>query len=129
MADDDFQEGEPKERRKARRPDDDDDDDAPRRNKRRSHADDGGVGVVIPYRNGMALTAYYLGVFGLISCFLGLGFLGIVPFILGILGLLNARKDPEARGSVHAWVGILLGALEMLTGCALIGFIAYTGMR
>ncbi len=130
MADQDIREGDaerPRKKKPAPRDDDDDDEDFDdRRKKIRKRSDDGGVGVVIPYRNGMALTAYYMGVFGLIACFLGpLAILGIVPIIFGVLGLMKAKKDPEARGSVHAWVGIGLGTLELLTGCGVIGFIIF----
>lgn len=132
MANDDIREGDPDEpRKKKRRPVDADDGDgeAPeRRSNRRKGSDDGGVGVVIPYRNGMALTAYYTGIFGLITCFLGLGILGLIPLILGVLGLMKARKDPEARGTAHAWVGIILGAIEILSTCGLIGFFVFTAV-
>lgn len=104
--------------------DDDDDDDRPHRK-----TSGGGVDAVIPFRNGMALAAYYCGVFGLISCFLGLGFFGIVPIILGVLGLQKAKRDPEARGLVHAWTGIILGTFELLTGCGIVGLIIYAAMH
>jgi len=104
---------------------DNDDDDRPRKKKRKSSA--GGLDTVIPFRNGLALGAYYCGVFGLISCFLvGVGGLfGIVPIVLGVLGLMKASQDAEARGRVHAWVGIGLGALEVLTACGAGSFILY----
>ena len=64
---------------------------------------------VIPYKNPKALIAYYLGVFSLIP---GIGILlGIAAFILGILGLQDAKKDPQAKGKVHAWIGIIVGGL------------------
>jgi hypothetical protein len=69
----------------------------------------------IPYKNPMALAAYYCGVFGLISCFVLLGIFGILPIILGIQGLKHARQYPEARGEVHAIIGIVLGSLEVIT--------------
>lgn len=130
MADEEIREGDaerPRKKKPAPPPDDDDDEDFDdRRKKIRKRSDDGGVGAVIPYRNGMALAAYYTGVFGLIACFLGpLALLGVVPIVLGVLGLMKAKKDPEARGSAHAWIGIGLGALELLTGCAGIGFIIF----
>jgi hypothetical protein len=108
--------------------DEDDDDDRPRR-KRSSGA--GGLDAIIPFRNGLALGAYYCGVFGLISCFIfGVGGLfGIIPIVLGILGLMKASKDPEAHGRVHAWVGIGLGAIELLTGCGTVGFFGYVSIR
>jgi hypothetical protein len=117
----------PKTPQRKRRDDDDDYDDDDRPRRRNSSGGGGGVDYVVPYKNMMALLAYYFGVFGLISCFLfGVGGLfGIVPIILGVLGLMKASKNPEAHGSVHAWVGIGLGALEMLVGLGATGFILY----
>ncbi len=130
---DDIREGDPDPPRKKKKapppPDDDDDDDEdePRRKSVR-RSSDGGVSTVIPFRNGMALAAYYCGVFGIISCFLfGVGgFFGIVPVILGIVGFMRARSDPEARGTAHALTGIVLGLLEVLVGCGTIGFIIFS---
>ena len=114
-------------RRRKKDDDDEDEDDRPRRKKKSG----GGIDNVIPFRNGMALASYYFGVFGLIGCFLfGVGgLIGIVPIGLGIMGLMKAGKDPEARGRVHAWVGIGLGALEVLTGCGTLGFFGYSIMQ
>jgi len=109
---------------------DDDDDDRPI--KRRPSGGGGGVDNIIPFKNGMALGAYYCGIFGLISCFIGLGIFGIVPIILGFMGLKRAGEDPEARGRVHAWVGIILGAIEVLTCVAsavVVGIIIATDKR
>jgi ribosomal protein S27E len=64
---------------------------------------------VIPYKNPKALLAYYFAVFALIPC-VGL-FLGYAALVLGILGLRYAKAHPEARGKVHAWIGIILGGL------------------
>ncbi|HZZ77795.1 MAG TPA: DUF4190 domain-containing protein [Gemmataceae bacterium] len=126
MADDAIQEDDgEKSRRKKRRVADDDDGDRPRSVKKRA-ADDGGVGTVIPYRNAPALIGYYCGVFGLISCFLGPGAIfGAVPLILGIMGLKRAGSDPEARGTAHAWIAIILGAIELLVGCGVSGFFIF----
>jgi hypothetical protein len=71
--------------------------------------DDSGMGGLIPLKNSAALAAYYLGVFSLIPC-IGLP-LGITALILGISGVKYANKNPEAKGKVHAWVGIILGGL------------------
>ena len=79
------------------------------------------TGGLIPYKNAPALTAYYLGVFSVIPC-LGIP-LGIAAVILGILGLRRAARRPEVKGKVHAWIGIVLGALfalVYLTGVALL---------
>ncbi|HTD66082.1 MAG TPA: GYF domain-containing protein [Candidatus Limnocylindria bacterium] len=72
-------------------------------------AADSPVSVVIPYKNPKALIGYYFGIFSLIPC-IGLP-LGIAAFVLGILGLKAAKAHPNARGKVHAWVGIILGGL------------------
>ncbi len=75
--------------------------------------------VFIPYKNGPALTAYYLGIFSLIC---GL-FLGIPALILGIKGLKIAKERPEARGAAHAWTGVILGGLTTLVSLiAIAGF-------
>lgn len=70
------------------------------------------TGGLIPYKNAPALLAYYLGVFSLIPCF---GFFLAVPaFVLGIIGLRNASRHPAVRGQVHAWIGIIAGAIFTL---------------
>lgn len=70
---------------------------------------DNTMGGLIPLKNSKALVAYYLGIFSLIPC-IGAP-LGIAAFVLGILGLRYAGEHPEAKGKVHAWIGILLGGL------------------
>lgn len=65
------------------------------------------TGGVIPYKNVPALFAYYLGVFSLIPCFP----LGIAALILGIVGLRRVKANPAIRGTVHAWIGIIVGGL------------------
>lgn len=68
---------------------------------------DGTFGGLIPYKNSSALVSYYLGVFSLLPC---IGILtGVVAVILGIRGLRYAEKHPEAKGQVHAWIGIVAG--------------------
>jgi hypothetical protein len=69
----------------------------------------GTLNKIIPYRNGMALAAYYLAVFSLIP-FVGI-LLGLAGFVLGILGLKAARANPAVGGKVHAWIGIIVGGL------------------
>jgi len=67
---------------------------------------------VIPYRNPMALVAYYLGIFSLIPT---LGLLLAVPaIILGVLGLGRSRRNAQAKGKTHAWVGIATGLLSIV---------------
>jgi hypothetical protein len=67
----------------------------------------GGLDGLIPTKNPCALIAYYLGVFSLIPC-VGL-VLAIPALILGIKGLKFVRQYPEAKGKVHAWVGVIMG--------------------
>jgi hypothetical protein len=63
----------------------------------------------VPYKNGCAVAAYYLGLFSFIP---GIGILlGIPALILGIKGRALAVQHPEARGKVHAWVGIIMGGV------------------
>lgn len=63
------------------------------------------TGGVIPYKNVPALIGYYLGVFSIIPCFP----IGLAAFVLGIMGLKKARQNPQVKGKVHAWIGILAG--------------------
>jgi hypothetical protein len=111
-----------REQRSYRRDDYDDDFEDRRRRRRRQEGD--ATGGLIPYKNGKALASYYCGVFGLISCFLLLGCFGILPVVLGFLGLQYASKNPEARGQAHAFVGIALGLLEVVTFLVQLVFIA-----
>ena len=67
------------------------------------------TGGVIPYKNMPALLADYLGLFSLFPC-IGL-FLAIPAFVLGIKGLRKRKENPAVRGSVHAWIGIVMGGL------------------
>ncbi len=79
---------------------------------------DGVIEAVIPYRNGAALAAYYLGVFSLIPA-LGV-LLGVLALVLGAMGLAAARRNPGAHGRVHAIVGILLAGLSLVVHLALV---------
>ena len=89
------------------------------------------VATIIPYRNPPALIAYYLGIFSLIACipFVGLIGLGmsIAAFVCGINGLRRAAQNPEARGRVHAWIGIICGGIFTVFGL-LINVVAIIGL-
>lgn len=80
---------------------------------------DATLGGLIPYKNARALIAYYLGIFSLIP-FFGI-FMGIAALILGIQGLRFADKHPEAKGKIHAWVGMIAGGFFALV--YLVGFV------
>ena len=58
------------------------------------------------------MIAYYLGVGSIIPC-VGL-VLAIPALILGIKGVKFAKEHPEAKGTVHAWVGVIMGGLFTL---------------
>lgn len=79
----------------------------------------------IPYKNGLALAAYYIGL-GSILCG---AFLGIPAIVLGILGIKKANRFPAARGKAHAWTGIILGAITTLATIVLVAlpFLASRG--
>jgi hypothetical protein len=70
------------------------------------------TGGLIPYKNPHALVAYYLGLFSLAPC-IGLP-LGIGGLVLGIMGLKKRRENPVIKGSVHAWIGIIMGGTMAL---------------
>jgi hypothetical protein len=67
---------------------------------------------VIPYKNPAALAAYYLGIFSFLPL-IGL-FLALPAFVFGVMGLRARNRNPAIKGSVHAWLGILLGGLFSL---------------
>ncbi len=79
--------------------------------RRRANSDDSPR--LIPYKNVSALMAYYCGVFSLIPC-LSL-ILGPIAIVLGIRGRRFVRAHPEAHGTGHAWAGIILGGLTVVS--------------
>lgn len=87
-------------------------------------SDEDNTGGLIPYKNPQALIAYYLGIFSLVPI---LGLLLAVPaVVLGILGLRARNRKPAIKGSVHAWIGIVMGVLMTLLwgGVVLLGLFA-----
>jgi serine/threonine protein kinase len=77
------------------------------------------TGGVIPYKNVPALVAYYCGIFSLIPI---VGIVaGIQEVIFGFVGLSRSRANPPIKGTVHAWVGILLGGITTMLWGALLG--------
>jgi len=85
-----------------------------------------GLNTIIPYKNARALVAYYLGVFSVIPPFGA--FLGIPALVLGISGLRFRRRNPAAGGSVHAWIGVVLGGLFGFGYLALIALVVIAGI-
>ncbi len=108
----------PKARRRNDDEDDDDDfedDERPQRRRRRRR-DTGGLDSLIPYNNGMALAAYYCGVFSLIPCLWGT--LSILAIVFGFLGLKRSKMYPDSKGKGHSIAGIVLGSITILLGLA-----------
>jgi len=67
------------------------------------------TGGIIPYRNRKALIGYYLGVFSAIPILEISCPMGVIAFVLGVLGLRDRNRNPIIKGSLHALVGILGG--------------------
>ena len=84
-------------------------------------AGDDTVTTIFPYRNAQALIAYYLGIFSFIPC-LGLP-LSIAALILGIRGLGAVRRNPQAKGAVHAWVGLIGAGVGLLINVPILALI------
>jgi hypothetical protein len=74
-----------------------------------------GVEVLIPYKNGSSLVAYYCGVFALIPVLALI--LAPIALVFGIRGVQFASKNPRAGGSGHSIAGIVLGSI-----CALLNY-------
>ena len=83
------------------------------------------TGGVIPYKNPQALIAYYLGVFSLIPC-LGIP-LAVAALVLGVLGLRARKRNPEIKGSAHAWIGIIAGGFMLFLQVAGLVAVAVMG--
>jgi hypothetical protein len=77
---------------------------------------DGALSGLIPYNNGAALGGYYCGIFAIIPC-LG-AVLGPIAVVLGIMGLKNVAREPQRKGKVHAWIGVIAGGLFGLANLA-----------
>jgi hypothetical protein len=114
---------------KRRRDDDDEDyeeeedeDERPRRRRK-----GGAVSHVVPYTNPMALAGYYCG-FGSLLPALGC-LLGPLAILLGIMGLIKVRQNPEVHGTAHAITGILLGLLGGIVMSAIWGVLGYVAFK
>jgi Domain of unknown function (DUF4190)/zinc-ribbon domain len=105
--------------RPRRRPAEDfeeDDEDLERRPRyrsiRRTDSGDEVVSTIIPYKNPKALIGYYCSIVSLLPI---LGFvLGPAALTLGIMGLRHVRRRPEAHGTAHAIIAIVLGSIGTL---------------
>jgi uncharacterized protein YqgC (DUF456 family) len=81
---------------------------------------------LIPYNNKKALFAYYCGIFSLIPVLALV--LGPAALILGIMGHSYVKAHPEAKGTAHAWIGIVMGGLTSLLNYGVIILIFVSAM-
>ena len=72
---------------------------------------------IIPYKNICALISYYTGIASLIPILHIV--LAPIAIILGVIGLIVRMNKPEAKGSLHAIVGIACGFGSGIVWCAL----------
>ena len=64
---------------------------------------------LVPYKNPAALVGLCIGICSFIPA-IGI-ILGPAAIILGIKGLITVRKHPLRKGTVHAWIAIILGLI------------------
>ena len=83
------------------------------------------TGGLIPYKNAPALIAYYCGVFSVLAIVPIFFPIPVIAFILGIKGLKVRKKNPQVKGAVHAWIGIIMGGLFTLISGGLIGLFIF----
>lgn len=110
MPEDDDDERPPR-RRRVNLDDYDDDDDyddesRPRRRRRPPPSNDAGLGLIVPINTPvLAILASYAGLFSVL-CF-------PAPFalLLGVLALMQLKKDPKQSGHGRAWFAIVMGAI------------------
>ena len=76
-----------------------------------------------PWRNRPAVYSYLTSLYGLIPL-AGL-VLGPVAILLGIVGWLRYRRQPDVRGSNFAGAGIVLGSIDLLFNLAGIWLIGH----
>ena len=69
---------------------------------------DGLTGILPTHTNGWAIAAGYLGLFSLLAL------PGPFAAACGIIALKKLRLNPDQRGHVRAWIGIVLGSLGSL---------------
>ncbi|MBS0264610.1 MAG: zinc ribbon domain-containing protein [Planctomycetes bacterium] len=82
------------------------------------------TGGLIPYKNPPALIAYYCGLFSLLACLIPIFLpLPVVAVVAGIKGLKKAKAEPQVKGQVHAWIGVIGGGL-----CGLVGLVTTVGI-
>lgn len=93
------------------------------------HATGDATGGLIPYKNVPALVGYYLGIFSLFPC---VPVLSIAALVLGIMGLMKVKREPVVKGTVHAWIAVVLGGVSLLyntLGTIGVAIAMFSGMK
>jgi Domain of unknown function (DUF4190) len=104
---------------------------------------DGALARMVPYRNPLALISYYCALFSILPVFAAAAaaaagataavvaaavlalILAPLAVLFGIIGLRRARRNPQARGTGHAWFGIVLGGLMTLLNWGTVGYCSW----
>lgn len=76
-----------------------------------------------PWRNRPAVYSYMVSLYGLVP-FAGL-ILGPIAILLGIVGWVKFRKQPDIRGGNFAGAGIVLGTIDIVFSLAGLALIAH----
>jgi Domain of unknown function (DUF4190) len=76
-----------------------------------THGTGDATGGLIPYKNVPALVGYYIGIVALCPC---VPIFSIAAIVLGIMGLNKVAREPVVKGTVHAWIAIVLGGVSLL---------------
>ena len=50
--------------------------------------------------------------------------MGIAAVLCGIFGLIKRQQQPQVRGAIHAWIGIVLGALTAAANVVVIALMS-----
>jgi hypothetical protein len=85
---------------------------------------DNTLGGLIPAKNPKSLWAYYLGFLSLFACIPLIGIViglpaAVAAVVMGIKARRYAIDHPEAKGGIHALVGILMGVASLIVGILL----------
>jgi hypothetical protein len=109
--------------RRRRRPEPDDDwdedeyDDEPRPRRRRRPPPDDGMQYIVPVNtSALAILAGYVGLISVLCL------PAPIALLLGVLALMQLKKNPKLHGHGRAWFAIVMGGIGTL--CLAIGAIA-----
>ena len=67
-------------------------------------------------RSGEAVGAFVMGLLGVFSHDGGFIAVPIIATVLSVWAIMGIRRNPEQRGKVLAWIGLILGAVFTFVG-------------